>query len=88
MRWGDSTRQVVVTPTAGLSRAEYDSANIAVDPNSVRHDREWRVGMLFDVQLYERYGLRTQLQYARNHSNLPNYDFSNFSVTFGPTARF
>jgi tetratricopeptide (TPR) repeat protein len=88
MPWGASTRQMVVTPTAGLSRAEYGGANITVDPDTVRHDREWRVGMLFDVQLYERYGLRTQVQYARNHSNLSNYDFSNFSVTFGPTARF
>jgi tetratricopeptide (TPR) repeat protein len=86
--WGNDKWQVVVTPIAGYSRANYDGVNLTVDPNMVREDWEWRVGMLFDVQLYERYGLRTQVQYARNHSNLSNYDFSNFSVTFGPTARF
>ena len=88
MPWGNAKRQMVVTPTAGYSRARYDGVNTEVDPDTIRNDWEWRVGMLFDVQIYERYGLRTQVQYARNHSNLSNFDYSNFSVTFGPTARF
>ncbi|MDQ8727941.1 tetratricopeptide repeat protein [Bradyrhizobium sp. LHD-71] len=81
-------RQVVVTPTAGYSDTRYDEPNWIVDPFVFRKDREARVGGIIDVQLYQNYGLRTTITHTWIDSNLPNYDLKNFTVAFGPTARF
>ena len=81
-------RQVVVTPTAGYSESHYDEPNWIVDPLVARLDRETRVGGIIDVQLYQNWGLRTTIGQTWIRSNLPNYDMKNFSVAFGPTARF
>lgn len=81
-------RQVVVTPTAGYSETRYDDPNWIVDPFVVRQDRETRVGGIIDVQLYQNWGLRTTITHTWIISSLPNYDMKNFTVAFGPTARF
>ena len=81
-------RQVVVTPTAGFSDTRYDMPNFIVDPFVTRHDREVRVGGIFDVQLYQNFGLRTQVMQTWIDSNLPNFTMKNLSVAIGPTARF
>ena len=81
-------RQVVVTPTAGYSETRYDDPNWIIDPFVTRQDRETRVGGVIDVQLYQNYGLRTTITHTWIVSNLPNYDTKNFTVAFGPTARF
>jgi hypothetical protein len=81
-------RQVIVTPTAGYSETQYDDPNFIVDPFVTRRDRETRVGGVIDVQLYQNWGLRTTITQSWIASNLPNYDMKNFTVAFGPTARF
>jgi hypothetical protein len=81
-------RQVVITPTYGYSETRYDEPNWIVDPFTVRFDRETRLGGVIDVQLYQNWGLRTTITQTWILSNLPNYDMKNFSVAFGPTARF
>ncbi len=84
--WG--TRQWIVTPNAGFSYVRYAGPDPLVDPTVTRRDHEWRVGTIVDVQLKDNIGLRTQMQYSKNNSNLPNYTMSDFAVSFGPTLRF
>ena len=78
----------MLTPLAGIGYVSYAIANPAIDPNIVRKDHEWRGGVLFDAQIFEIYGIRTQLMFTENSSNLPNYRSSNYSISIGPTARF
>lgn len=80
--------QFVLTPTAGYSRATYAAPNAIIDPNTRRVDREQRYGVIFDAQIVDNVGLRTQVQYSKVDSSLPNYTTSNFSVGIGPTLRF
>jgi hypothetical protein len=80
--------QFVIAPTIGFSWANYDAPNPIVDPVMVRNDREQRYGAIFDAQVYKNVGLRTQVQYIRIDSSLPNYTTDNLSVSIGPTARF
>lgn len=82
------TRQLVVTPTAGFYRADYAQPNTAVDGSVTRADRGWQAGVLVDAQIYQAFGLRGQVLYTRNSSNLPNFDYDNLSFIFGPTVRF
>jgi hypothetical protein len=81
-------RQIIITPTYGYSETRYDDPNFIVDPFLARFDKETRVGGVVDVQLYQNWGLRTTVTHTWIMSNLPNYDMKNFSVAFGPTARF
>lgn len=85
---GDQRRHVVITPTAGYSDTQYRMPNWIVDPNITRHDRESRLGVILDTQLYENIGLRTQVTHSWIDSNLPNYTMKNLTVSVGPTARF
>ena len=39
-------------------------------------------------RIIDLFGLRGQVLYTRNSSNLPNFAFDNLSVIFGPTVRF
>jgi len=88
INWDNAPHQFVVTPLAGIGYVPYAIANPTVDPNIVRKDREWRGGVLFDAQIYANYGIRTQLMFTENSSNLSNYRSSNYSISIGPTARF
>jgi hypothetical protein len=81
-------RQVVITPTAGYSETRYADPDPLVDPDVRRLDKETRVGGIIDVQLYQNWGLRTTITQSWINSSLPNYEMKNFSVAFGPTARF
>lgn len=83
-----AARQFVVSPTIGYSWADYSSADPMIDPAVARYDREQRYGVIFDAQVYQNMGLRTQVQYSKIDSNLPNYTTNNFSISVGPTARF
>lgn len=80
--------QFVFAPTAGYSRADYEAANFIIDPTIVRRDKEWRAGAIFDAQIIDNIGVRTQVQYFKIDSSLPNYTTDNFSVSVGPTVRF
>ncbi len=86
--WGQETRQMVFTPSAGVSRTRYLEPNILVDPNIARLDKEWHASASLDVQLYDRFGLRGQVYYTRTSSSLPNFTMDNLSFSFGPTVRF
>ncbi|WP_375413495.1 tetratricopeptide repeat protein [uncultured Bradyrhizobium sp.] len=81
-------RQYVVAPTVGYSWADYIVPNPIIDPITIRHDREQRYGVIFDAQLVDNVGIRTQVQYIKINSSLPNFTTSNFSIGFGPTLRF
>jgi hypothetical protein len=80
--------QFVFAPTVGYSRADYATPNPIIDPMLVRHDNEQRYGAIFDAQIVDNIGARTQILYSRIDSSLPNYTTNNFSVAFGPTVRF
>jgi tetratricopeptide (TPR) repeat protein len=81
-------RQFVVAPTIGYSFARYEAPNPIVDPDITRRDNEWRYGGIIDAQLVDNIGVRTQLNYFKINSTLPNYTTDNFSVSVGPTVRF
>ncbi len=80
--------QIVVAPTVGYSWSAYEAPNFIVDPDIVRRDREWRAGAIIDAQLVDNIGVRTQIQYFKIGSSLPNYTTDNFAVSVGPTVRF
>ena len=62
-------RAFVFAPTAGFSQANYDAPNFIVDPMIVRRDQEYRYGAIFDAQLVDNIGLRTQVTYTKIDSN-------------------
>lgn len=81
-------RPVSVTPSMGGSWYNYKAPNVLVDPNVKRRDRERHVGLALETALSDLFSVGIQLQMSRNHSNLPNYRYRNFSVAFGPSIRF
>lgn len=83
-----TSRQIVFTPTGGLSYTPYRQPNPLVDPFTNRLDRETRVGGILDVQVYQNFGIRTQVTQTWINSTLPNFTMKNFTVAFGPTVRF
>lgn len=80
--------QFVIAPTFGYSWANYYAPNPIIDPFTTRKDREQRYGAIFDAQLVDNIGIRTQVQYFKINSSLPNFTTDNFSVSVGPTVRF
>jgi tetratricopeptide (TPR) repeat protein len=82
------SHQIVFTPTGGISYTPYRQPNPLVDPFTNRLDRETRVGGILDVQIYQNFGIRTQITQTWINSTLPNFTMRNFTVAFGPTARF
>jgi tetratricopeptide (TPR) repeat protein len=82
------SHQIVFTPTGGLSYTPYRQPNPLIDPFTNRLDRETRVGGILDIQVYQNFGIRTQVTQTWINSTLPNYTMKNFTVAFGPTARF
>jgi len=85
--WG-IPKEWVLTPTAGFTHTDYSRPNPTIDAGITRTDREWHVGAALDIPVYDRWGIRTFVQYAETSSSLPNFDMTNFSVSFGPTYRF
>jgi tetratricopeptide (TPR) repeat protein len=83
-----TSHQFVVAPTLGYSWANYIAPNLIIDPLTIRRDREQRYGAIFDAQLINNVGFRTQIYYSKIDSSLPNFTTSNFSIGFGPTLRF
>lgn len=84
--WVD--RQAVFTPGAGVSQTNYLEPDPAVDPVITRRDKEWHVSGSLDVQVYNNWGIRTQVYYTRTDSSLPNFELDNFAVSVGPSVRF
>jgi hypothetical protein len=82
------SHQIVFTPTGGVSYTPYRLPNPLIDPFTNRHDSETRVGGILDFQIYQNFGIRTQVTQTWVKSTLPNYTTKNFTVAVGPTARF
>lgn len=82
------SRNWSVAPFVRRVETRFDAANPFIDPLTIRRDGTWSVGALFDMPLTGTFGLSTAVQYDRTDSTLPNYRLDNFSVMFGPTARF
>jgi hypothetical protein len=80
--------QFVFAPTVGYSRSDYVAPNFIIDPDIVRHDKEYRFGAIFDAQVIDNIGVRTLVQYTKINSSLPNYTTDNLAVSVGPTVRF
>ena len=86
--WFGTNRTWLLTPYIGASYAQYDEPNPAVDPDAKRRDREWHVGATLDAELATNAGLRLNVHYTRNDSNVANYAYRNFAVSVGPAVRF
>lgn len=84
--WG--VKRWVAIPSIGYSRYDFDAANPFVSRFVTRSDDQYRVGLALDVPVHEQFGLLTQVQYTWSDSSLPNYQFNNFSISFGPNVRF
>lgn len=82
------TRNWSVSPFVRLIQTDFKAPNPAIDPLVAEHDTEWIAGVRFDTPVTRTFGLSTAIQYDHTNSNLPNYRQNNFSVIFGPTARF
>ena len=84
----DGARRWTLIPSATFFYSDYRQPNPLIDANVKRRDKEYRFGLALDAPITELFGFGTQVQYSRNESTISNYRFSNFSVLFGPTARF
>ena len=82
------SRNWSVAPFVRRIETHFDAANPFIDPLTVRNDGQWSVGALFNAPLTKTFGLSAAVQYDKTSSSLPNYRLENFSVMFGPTARF
>jgi len=82
------SRNWSVAPFVRYVETRFDAANPFIDPLTVRNDQTWTVGALFNMPVTRSFGLSAAVQYDKTASSLPNYRLENFSVMFGPTARF
>ena len=64
VNWWGVPKEWVLTPTAGFSHTDYSRPNPTIDPGITRTDKEWRVGAALDIPVYDRWGIRTYVQYA------------------------
>ena len=62
--------------------------SFAAISNIRRRDSEYHVGATLDTRLWGDAGFAVTVQYQKTNSNVANYRNKNFSVSFGPTARF
>jgi tetratricopeptide (TPR) repeat protein len=81
-------RSWLFTAYAGLSKTSYSQPDPSVDPAITREDREWHLGLNIDADLAWNVGMRLNLYYQNNDSNLETFAYKNFAVSFGPTIRF
>lgn len=74
----------------GMSRVfnNYDAPDPSVDPVAKRLDRTWRFSVTEIVPVTSSIAVYLQLQRDIISSSLPNFAYTNTSVTFGPRFRF
>ena len=82
------SRNWSVVPFAKYIKTDFDAANPAIDPFTVRADKQWIVGAMFNAPIAKGFGVTATVQYDKIESNIKNYTQDNFSVMIGPTARF
>ncbi len=81
-------QQWTLSPFVRLSSTMFDAPDLSIAPGITRHDRKWQVGAALDAPLTADLGLSLAATYERVDSNVTNYSYDNWSVLFGPTARF
>jgi Protein of unknown function (DUF560). len=81
-------RAWLFTVYAGGSAQDFHRPDPSVDAATKRADREWHVGMNVDADLTSTLGLKANVAFQKNDSNLTGFGYQNFAVSFGPTLRF
>ncbi len=81
-------RNWMVMPYMSLLWDSFDTPDPAVEPSVRRRDIAGYGGVLLDMPITANLGVSGMLQYARTDSNISNFKYDNFTVMFGPTARF
>jgi hypothetical protein len=81
-------RTWTLTPTAGISWWQYKAPDPTIDPATIPHILEWRVGLGLEVPIWKLLVLGLLVQYRADVSNIPAFSMRDFSVTAGPTLRF
>ena len=82
------TRNWSVSPFVKYLETKFGAPNPLIDPAVAQHDTLWSTGVIFNAPLTSTIGLSTAIQYDHTSSTIQNYRLNNFSVMFGPTARF
>ena len=76
-----------LAPFLRLSDTAFDAPDTSIAPTT-RRDFKWQVGAALDMPLTAHSGLSLAATYERVDSTIANYSYDNWSVLFGPTARF
>ena len=82
------TRNWSVSPFVKYLETKFGGPNPLIDPATTQHDSMWSTGAIFNAPITSTFGLSTAIQYDHTSSTIQNYRLNNFSVMFGPTARF
>ena len=77
-----------LAPFVRLSNTSFDAPDPSIAPGITRNDHKWQVGAALDAPLTDHLGLSLAATYERVDSSIPNYSYDNWSILFGPTARF
>ncbi|MEO1092472.1 MAG: tetratricopeptide repeat protein [Pseudomonadota bacterium] len=77
-----------VTGNALYRRSQYSGVDPFVDPNVKRRDDRFDVGLTLNVPITADVGISAGARYADNDSNLPNFTFSNTTVSVLATYAF
>lgn len=77
-----------VAPFVKVLDTKFGGPNPFIDPLNTQHDTMWSTGAIFNAPINGWFGLSTAIQYDHTDSTVQNYRLNNFSVMFGPTARF
>ncbi len=80
-------QQWTLAPFVRLSDTAFDASAPSFAPIT-RRDFEWQLGAALDMPLSAHFGLSLAATYERVDSTVTNYSYDNWSVLFGPTARF
>jgi tetratricopeptide (TPR) repeat protein len=81
-------RKWTLAPYGRVFQVAYDSANFLIDPFRARRDVAWTTGLAFEAPITANFGFASSIEFSRNDSNLPNFRSHDFSVAFGPVAKF
>ena len=76
--------------SASITRqsTKYDDPDVFVDPDNVRHDKEWRFNLSTSVPVYRAFSLVGSLGHARVKSSIRNFEYDNTFVMLGANWRF
>lgn len=84
----DIPRRWAIAPYVRFTDLTFDAPNPAVKASLARHDTMVTEGVLFTAPITTQFGFVGNLEFVHNDSNLPNYRTQNFSISFGPVAKF